>query len=96
MSDINLESVNSMRMYSLYDGYKWVSDSMTIDDITAFIGCSKKRVISAIHSGYSINGRYGIVFEGEETLKKGNESDQKMLISFDEITNHIKELAGYE
>lgn len=78
-----------MRLYSVYDGINWVDD-MTADDISKMLGCDREKVLKAATTGLMINNRYGIVYDGDNTLCDTSKKDNDLLKEFILITAQLK------
>lgn len=82
-----------MRIYSVYENEQWIGD-MTADEIAVHIGCSRRSVLNAVATALLIKGRYGIVYDGDNTVTGNTSADKKMLREFDQITKNIRKLAS--
>lgn len=82
-----------MRIYSVYDNEQWIGD-MTADDISEMLGCSRKEVLKAVTSAKLIGGRYGLVYDGDNTVTGTTPSDRRLLKEFVLVTNQLKGMAS--
>lgn len=78
-----------MRLYSVYENEKWVGD-MTADDISEMIKCPRREVLSAAASATLIDGKYAVVYDGDNTVTGNTPLDRKLLKEFVLITSQLK------
>ena len=82
-----------MRIYSVYDNEQWIGD-MTADNISEMLKCSRKEVRIAVANAKLINGRYAVVYDGDNTVTGNTPLDRKLLKEFVLITSQLKGMVG--
>lgn len=84
-----------MKLYDVYDGMKYIGE-MTIDQISEFTGKTRSQASRAVYSTCLLDGKYAIVYDGQDTLCKSNKNDRKMLMEFDALAGKIRRAVGWE
>lgn len=84
-----------MKLYDVYDGSKYIGE-LTLAEISELTGKTRSQISQAISGAYSINGRYAVIYDGQQTITYSNKNDRRMLTEFDILTQKIRRAVGWE
>lgn len=78
-----------MKLYDVYDGSKYIGE-LTLAEISELTGKTRSQISQAISGAYDINGRYAVIYDGQQTIAYSNKNDRRMLMEFDILTQKIR------
>ena len=84
-----------MKLYDVYDGSKYIGE-LTLAEISELTGKTRSQISQAISGAYSINGRYAVIYDGQQTIAYSNKNDRRMFMEFDILTQKIRRAVGWE
>lgn len=79
-----------MKLYDVYDGSEYIGD-----EISELTGKTRSQISQAISGAYNINGRYAVIYDGQQTIAYSNKNDRRMLMEFDILTQKIRRAVGW-
>lgn len=56
-----------MKLYDVYDGSKYIGE-LTLAEISELTGKTRCQISQAISGAYDINGRYAVIYDGQQTI----------------------------
>ena len=84
-----------MKLYDVYDGSMYIGE-LTLAEISELTGKTRSQISQAISGAYDLNGRYAVIYEGQQTIAYSNKNDRRMLMEFDILTRKIRRAVGWE
>lgn len=78
-----------MKLYDVYDGSKYIGE-LTLAEISELTGKTRSQISQAISGAYDINGRYAVIYDGQQTIAYSNKNDRRMLMEFDILAQKIR------
>ena len=82
-----------MKLYDVYDGSEYIGE-LTLAEISELTGKTRSQISQAISGAYDINGRYAVIYDGQQTIAYSNKNDRRMLMEFDILTQKIRRAVG--